>query len=1055
MTLLRRAAIAGGALIGVPYTHPKRAATLSLRAIVASLLFVAPGFGLVWAQEKVVVEAATTQAVPAGAEASPMPKVEAATTPMPEGKEGESPEAAKPEGAKPDGAKPEGAKEGAGEKKKEEGAAPPPVTRAKEPPAEADPAELRVRPSEDGMIRFSFRNQPWPAVLQWLADVSGLSLDWQELPGDYLNLTLQRSYSLEEARDLINRHLLARGYTMVLDGETLTVVNLAKLNPGFLPRVAPEELEGRQPHEVVRVSFPLGWMLAEKAAEELKPMLSTHGKIYPLKENNRIEAIDAVINLREIHSLLSQSQSDSGEERLVREFPLEHTRAPDVRELLMELLGMENKNKKSSAPMSPEQMQMMQQQQQMMMQMAQQQGGGAPMGGAKKAEISLIVNAHNNSILATAPPDKMAIIAEAVRMLDVPTPLNESLLANMTRLQIYRLSAIDPAPLVKTLQELGDLSPQTRLEVDSKNHAIIAYATLADHVTIRTLVEKLDGSARSLEVIPLRRLSADYVAGTLRFLLGGQEEKSQRRLPYYYFDGGREQDEKKDGFRVDADVENNRLLVWANPTELEEVIGMLAKLGEIPQRGGDPRRVRTLEILPSQQSSEFFDRLQEAWKATAPNELRIDPKLEPADATGGSNAAPSAGQKPKKETDDATAAAAANSSVTEQAPVEVQLAYLQRALAAEGEARQGGGEAENAEGEADESGDVVENPPFNRVTPPAPAARNDPSAKPDSSPAPIAVTRGRDGRLVISSQDPQALDLLEDLLREMAPQRKDFETFELKYAPAFWVTLNLEDFFEEPDKKDDRSNYYRFWYYDMPPENNKDDPRRLSQRRPLKFISDDDTNTIVVQGADPQQLQTIRELIQLYDQPPPEDAQSRRVTQIFAIRYSKAETIAEAVKDVYRDLLSANDKALSQQQQQQQNQRPAGETYITNIGFGEESEQRDRRTQVTFKGKLSIGVDPMTNTLLISTEGESLMRNIQEMVQRLDEAARPRSTVEVLHVGPQGGSSLSKALGEIFREQVAPGAGKPGRAGQNGQGGPANGGESQQGGQAAAVITDG
>jgi hypothetical protein len=162
------------------------------------------------------------------------------------------------------------------------------------------------------------------------------------------------------------------------------------------------------------------------------------------------------------------------------------------------------------------------------------------------------------------------------------------------------------------------------------------------------------------------------------------------------------------------------------------------------------------------------------------------------------------------------------------------------------------------------------------------AAENAPSREAPSaadtqaqaSKPPVAIARGRDWRLVISSQDPAALDLLEDLVREMAPHRKDFEIFQLKYAPAFWVRLNLQDFFKEDDKKTNRNDLYRRWYWDMPAEESKDDPRRLSQRRPLKFISDDDTNTIVVQGADPQQLQTVAQLIELYDQPPPEDAQS-------------------------------------------------------------------------------------------------------------------------------------------------------------------------------------
>ena len=78
-----------------------------------------------------------------------------------------------------------------------------------------------------------------------------------------------------------------------------------------------ESLESRQDHEFVKVSFKLDWLIADQAVEELKPMLSPYGKLVGLKATNRIEAIDAVANLREIASLLSQEQSANGQERLV------------------------------------------------------------------------------------------------------------------------------------------------------------------------------------------------------------------------------------------------------------------------------------------------------------------------------------------------------------------------------------------------------------------------------------------------------------------------------------------------------------------------------------------------------------------------------------------------------------------------------------------------------------------------------------------------------------------------------------------------------------------
>ena len=72
---------------------------------------------------------------------------------------------------------------------------------------------------------------------------------------------------------------------MLQNGEVLSVVNIKKLDPGVVPRVTPEELAKRSRYDFVKVSFPLDWMMAETAAEELKPMISPNGKLNALKEH--------------------------------------------------------------------------------------------------------------------------------------------------------------------------------------------------------------------------------------------------------------------------------------------------------------------------------------------------------------------------------------------------------------------------------------------------------------------------------------------------------------------------------------------------------------------------------------------------------------------------------------------------------------------------------------------------------------------------------------------------------------------------------------------------
>ena len=213
---------------------------------------------------------------------------------------------------------------------------------------------------------------------------------------------------------------------------------------------------------------------------------------------------------------------------------------------------------------------------------------------------------------------------------------------------------------------------------------------------------------------------------------------------------------------------------------------------------------------------------------------------------------------------------------------------------------------------------------------------------------------------------------------------------------ASWVVLNLEEFFEEEDATDNRRRDRMYSYIYGMPSSSQEDNRRLSKRRPLKFISDLDTNTILVQGADPEQLKTIAELIKLYDVPEPVSSQKARVTKLFTIKYSKATIVAGVIKDAYRDLLSSNDRALqdaNRNKQQQPQRGGGGMTIISPFGFGDEQSPADTRTSARFEGKLSIGVDDVSNTLLVSTEGDSLMQMVSGMIEAIDEAAKPVSEV--------------------------------------------------------------
>ena len=145
---------------------------------------------------------------------------------------------------------------------------------------------------------------------------------------------------------------------------------------------------------------------------------------------------------------------------------------------------------------------------------------------------------------------------------------------------------------------------------------MIAYASLADHVTIRAVIDKLTGSERKFEVIHLRRLAADYVAGTIDFMMGSGEEgeiAAQSLLRRVTNRPRRDGADKSKEFHVDADVENNRLLLWANPVELAEVEALLVKLGEIRATGSGAGNLRVIDGGDAKETQELIERIRRAW----------------------------------------------------------------------------------------------------------------------------------------------------------------------------------------------------------------------------------------------------------------------------------------------------------------------------------------------------------------------------------------------------------------------------------------------------------
>jgi hypothetical protein len=254
---------------------------------------------------------------------------------------------------------------------------------------------------------------------------------------------------------------------------------------------------------------------------------------------------------------------------------------------------------------------------------------------------------------------------------------------------------------------------------------------------------------------------------------------------------------------------------------------------------------------------------------------------------------------------------------------------------------------------------------------------------------PVRIDRDSTGRLTITSHDEAAAELLKKLALQEGLAHKNFKVFRMKHKTTWANTVaeNLKQYFDEKQKADPQPPRWfdpsgQKWIASS----RSDDTRRQQKMRPPKFVADMDTNSILAVGADSEQLKAIEELIEVYDTPGSRERRPVRVTRHIRIQHAPVRVIAEAVKEVYRDLLSVNETLPpGAAANAAKEPRPPQPTYTFAFNARDGNSDEDV-TLVKFKGLLSIGVDEFSRGLVVSAP-ESVLEDVEATIKALDEAA--------------------------------------------------------------------
>lgn len=437
----------------------------------------------------------------------------------------------------------------------------------------------------------------------------------------------------------------------------------------------------------------------------------------------------------------------------------------------------------------------------------------------------LAVDYRSRSLVASATAADHAKIKTTIEQLDAAEGEDRK-----ATLEAYRLKSADPSSLLSMMQSAFAYHPEVRFSVDQKNNMLVALAGPSQHETIRKLVAQVDAETSELEpefeVFPLEVLEP-FAAEMAINRLFGPDGFSTTHEPI-----------------VDSDEDSRQLFVRADRKQLEQIRALLVKMGEThlaTAKDGNKRRMRVIPFDGDAQQA--IDEVRRVWPQLRRNEIRV---VTP------SAVAPMLRQSSPQVPNDQ--------------------------------------KKENTPPREDHKPDAKPNGAAQFSVEDKPAAGEPAEAvKPGETPpaaAPSVIIAPGDKSITIASDDPEALDQLESLLRTMSNRQtsgrgRDYIVFSLRNASAERVAATLQQVFRTGAFGGPGAAFSR-----------------------VVVVPDERLNAIVVH-ASRNDRETIEELLRILDSADIPESLASNKPKLVPVKNTSAERIEDILRDVYRGQLTA------------------------------------------------------------------------------------------------------------------------------------------------------
>lgn len=325
------------------------------------------------------------------------------------------------------------------------------------PAAQAPPAGETAAPANSDSpgapaeaIALNFRGTPLVQVLDYLAKAAGFVIVKEVSVEGTADVVSHDPLTSDQAVEVLNTVLGAKGLTAVRTGRTLKIVNREAARLQDLPvRYGSEPEDIEKSDEMITQIIPVRHAEAAKLVDNLKPLLTPSATIGANESSNALIITDSQTNIRRFVTIIKFLDTSISMITEIRVFPLQYADAKDLATVVNDIFESPTASSQQRSGMDPRMAQRF-------MRMRGMPGPGGEGDDSSSSEareaathVKAVGDEHSNCLVVGAPKEVLDTVAELVKQVDIPE--EES-----AHIQVFPLKYADAEDIADNLNELFD-----------------------------------------------------------------------------------------------------------------------------------------------------------------------------------------------------------------------------------------------------------------------------------------------------------------------------------------------------------------------------------------------------------------------------------------------------------------------------------------------------------------------------------------------------------------------------------------------------------------------